>query len=118
MRMKNEAGLRPMKRAFGSRRSNIALRFMARARRFIEAVRLLLHVCKANASLTKRRFYAIINPKGGGIMIVKKEDNYYMKKYCLDNFKTASDYANFIKYMLSKSDYFSLIDFRYKKMSL
>lgn len=38
-----------------------------------------------------------------------------MKKYCLDNFTTASDYANFIKYMLSKSDYFSLIDFRYKK---
>ena len=28
-RMKNEAGLRPMKRAFGSRKSNCALRFMA-----------------------------------------------------------------------------------------
>ena len=40
----HEAGLRPMKRAFGSRRSYCALRFMARARRFTEAVRLLLHI--------------------------------------------------------------------------
>ena len=39
-----------MKRAFGSRRNNIALRFMARARCFIEAVRLLLHIRGANAS--------------------------------------------------------------------
>ena len=50
----HEAGLRPMKRAFGSRRSNIALRFMARARRFIEAVRLLLHIDEVDASLTKQ----------------------------------------------------------------
>jgi len=46
----HEAGLRPMKRACGSRRSTCALRFMARARRFIEAVRLLLHIREANAS--------------------------------------------------------------------
>ena len=51
--MKNEAGLRLMKRAFGSRRSNIALRFMARARRFTEAARLLLRIRATNASLTK-----------------------------------------------------------------
>jgi len=50
--MKNEAGLRPMKRAFGSRSSNVVLRFTARARRFIEAVRLLLPVRGANASFS------------------------------------------------------------------
>ena len=38
-----------------------------------------------------------------------------MKKYCLDAFLTKEKYIDFIKYMLSKSDYFSLIDFRYKK---
>jgi len=33
----HEAGLRPMKRGFATRRSNIALRFTARARRFMQA---------------------------------------------------------------------------------
>jgi hypothetical protein len=45
--IKNEAG----KRACGSRRRNIALRFTAQRRRFIEAVRLLLHIAAGAASL-------------------------------------------------------------------
>ena len=55
-----EAGLRPMKRAFGSRRGSCALRFMA--------TKLPLHTSVASASyrrkaisLTNRSFYAIIN---------------------------------------------------------
>ena len=52
--MKNEAGLRPMKRAFGSLRSNIALRFtrVKIAEQFASASRrnAPLHVCEANAA--------------------------------------------------------------------
>jgi four helix bundle protein len=67
--MKNEAGLRPMKRAFGSRRSNIALRFMAatpplhRSRKASAS-----YSPKANASLTKLKKYDILYLKDGDMM--------------------------------------------------
>ena len=48
--MKNEAGLRPMKRAFGSRRTSRALRFMAELPPLHASQRLALHIREANAS--------------------------------------------------------------------
>jgi len=41
-----------MKRGFATRKGLCALRFMARARRIIEAARLLIHIRQANALLT------------------------------------------------------------------
>jgi four helix bundle protein len=66
--MKNEAGLRPMKRGFTTRKGNFALRFMA--------TELPLHrSCKASASYSrsecfigKTMFCAILYPKDGDIM--------------------------------------------------
>ena len=49
-RMKNEAGLRPMKRAFGTRKCYRALRFMAATPPLHTSHRLVLHIRKANAS--------------------------------------------------------------------
>ena len=49
--MKNEARLRLMKRAFGSRISLMRFASWRQSRRFTEAVWLLLHIRKANASL-------------------------------------------------------------------
>ena len=48
----HEAGLRPMKRGFATRRSNIALRFMAALPPLHASQRLALR--EANASLTKQ----------------------------------------------------------------
>ena len=56
-----------MKRAFSSRRGRCALRFM-RAQRVLHGAGAPLHVCEANASLTKQCIYAILKPKGGGDM--------------------------------------------------
>ena len=53
--MKNEAGLRPMKLAFGSLRTSSVLRFTAATP--------TLHIRAANASLTKQWIYAILNPR-------------------------------------------------------
>ena len=65
--MKNEAGLRPMKRGFATRRSNIALRFMAALPPLHASQRLALHIREANASLTNQRFRAILYSKDGDI---------------------------------------------------
>lgn len=37
-----------------------------------------------------------------------------MKRYCFENFKSKEKYEEFIDYMLSNSDYFSLVYFKYK----
>ena len=58
--MKNEAELRPVKRAFGSRKSYTRFASWRQRRRFMEAARLLLHIRIANASLTNTWFYDII----------------------------------------------------------
>ena len=67
----HEAGLCPMKRAFGTRRSRV--RFAScECNERIMATQLPLHICEANASLNYRlcageltaaRFCAIITPK-------------------------------------------------------
>ena len=49
--MKNEAGLRPMKRAFGTRRGYRALRFTVATPPLHTSRRLVLHIRAANASL-------------------------------------------------------------------
>ena len=66
--MKNEAGLRPVKRAFGSRKASVRFASWRQRRRFTEAARLLLHIRFANASLTKSKFYAIVIEKEGDIV--------------------------------------------------
>ncbi|MBQ8214409.1 MAG: hypothetical protein IJZ80_10400 [Clostridia bacterium] len=48
--MKNEAGLRPMKRAFGTRKGYRALRFMAATPPLHTSRRLVLHIREVNAS--------------------------------------------------------------------
>ena len=46
----HEAGLRPMKRAFGTRKGYRALRFMAATPPLHTSHRLVLHIREANAS--------------------------------------------------------------------
>ena len=48
--MKNEARLRLMKRGFATRKGTVCFASYEHSECFIEAVRLLLHICVANAS--------------------------------------------------------------------
>ena len=67
-RMNNEAWLCPMKRAFGSRRRSLALRFMATKLPLHESRGLFLHIRKANASLS----FPLPSPRLCGIMEQRK----------------------------------------------
>ena len=57
-----------MKRAFGSQKSCVRFASYERSECFIEAVRLLLHIREANASLTKLKDYDMLYLKDGDIM--------------------------------------------------
>jgi hypothetical protein len=57
--MKNEAGLRPMKRAFGTRKGYRALRFTATKLPLHASRRLVLHIRAANASFFDSEVFRI-----------------------------------------------------------
>ena len=53
--MKNEAGLRPMKRGFATRKGNFALRFMATELPLHRSRKALIHIRGANIRLILKK---------------------------------------------------------------
>ena len=97
--MKNEAWLRPMKRAFGTLRGYCALRFTAATPPLHTSRRLVLHIREANASFFRLWSFS----------------DFYRCIFSLDRFEPPHRYENASNSIYEKAHSFHWTDPNYRK---